>query len=671
MGHFLGKLKTFILGRHLPNRMLEQTELPKRVALPVFASDALSSVAYAPDEILLSLALAGGSALYLGPWVGLAVAAVLAVVVLCYRQNAYAYPSGGGDFEVVTSNLGANAGLVVGSSLFVDYILTVAVSISSGCTYLVSMMPELAAYRTEIAIGIVVFICLMNLRGTKESGNFFSIPAYTFIATTGLLILIGLVQYFSGTLGVATSSQLEISATAGYENSLVGLGLVLLLSRAFASGNTALTGIEAISNGIPIFQPPKSKNAAKTLLMLGGLSTFMLTSILFLSNQTGLVFINDPNAAIEIHQTALGVDLGENVNANPGDDTINAGSSLVQAALTPAIGQLAQTIFPNFSAAFYLISIVTLVILFLAANTAFNGFPTLASILAQRSYLPHYLANRGSRLSLSNGIIFLTLVSGLLIAIFRADVSALIQLYVLGVFISFTLSQLSMIIHWRKHPGPRVWSKILLSCVGFVMTGTVLVIILINKFIHGAWITLLLITFLFLYMKHIQKIYRETESGVSLTSEQLANQRSDPALNPTTIQAIVLVSELNRPTVRALHYAQLTHPQCVLALHVDEDPERTQKLRQAWAEADFRTPLKIIPNPFRQTVTNVVQFISITQDNHPDQLLAIFIPEYELTKTSDVLLHSRTGEKIRDQLYHLPGVIFVTVTWPLQDDHHA
>jgi amino acid transporter len=649
MRNWGAKLKTLFIGHPLSNRKLKQTELSKRLALPVFASDALSSVAYAPDEILLTLALGGSSALTMGPWVGLAVVAVMFVVVLTYHQNVYAYPSGGGNFEVVNTNLGPNAGLVVGASLSVDYILTVAVSISSGCTYLTSMFPALSSYRTEIAVVAVLFICFMNLRGTRESGSFFTIPAYAFIISEVLLIFAGLFQFWTGQLGAAATSAIDINPDSQFANGLTGLGLILLLSRTFASGNTALTGIEAISNGVPLFKEPKSKNAAQTLLMLGGLSAFMLMSILFLSNQTGIAFLSDPEQ------------LATSTNS----------PALMSAAQTPVLGQLAQTIFPNFSPVFYVISFVTLLILFLAANTAFNGFPSLTAILARESYLPHYLKNRGTRLGLSNGIIFLGLVSCLLIAIFRANVSALIQLYIVGVFISFTFSNLGMIKHWKTHPEPRVWIKRTINIIGFILTGTVLIIILINKFTHGAWITLLLIACLFLYMKRIRRLYQETETQVTLTPEQIIAQKSDPSLNPTSFKAILLVSELNRPTVRALHYARLTKPDNIIALHVDENPDLTRKLQKDWEAAQFETPLQIIPNPYRETVANIVKYVKITRGANPEQLLAIYVPEFEVTKASDFILHNRTANRLRSQLYDISGVIFVTVTWPLDIKNEA
>jgi amino acid transporter len=325
------RVKSFLLGKPISSRQFTKTELPKRIALPVFASDALSSVAYAPDEILITLGVAGTGALIFAPWIGIGVVAVLAVVVLSYCQNVHAYPSGGGDYEVVSSNLGSNAGLLVGASLFVDYILTVAVSISSGTNYLISMLPDLYEHKTWIAIGIIVLIGAISLRGSKSSGNFFSIPVYTFIACTFVLILVGLFQYFTGSLNLAPSASLEITPESGFSNGLIGFGAVALFSRAFASGNTALTGIEAISNGVPIFRKPKSSNAAKTLLTLGAISAFMLLSILFLSAQTAVRYI-EPTA----------------ISSTAGAQTVDSAvfdSAAAEAAQTPAIGQLAQTIF--------------------------------------------------------------------------------------------------------------------------------------------------------------------------------------------------------------------------------------------------------------------------------------------------------------------------------------
>jgi amino acid transporter len=659
---FSQRLKSFLLGKPLSSRQFAKTELPKRIALPVFASDALSSVAYAPDEILITLGIAGTGALIFAPWIGIGVVAVLAVVVLSYCQNVHAYPSGGGDFEVVSSNLGSNAGLLVGASLFVDYILTVAVSISSGTNYLISMLPDLYPHKTWIAIGIIVLIGAISLRGSKSSGNFFSIPVYTFIACTLVLILVGLFQYFTGSLDLAPSASLNIAPEAEFSNGIIGFGAVALFSRAFASGNTALTGIEAISNGVPIFREPKSSNAAKTLLTLGAISAFMLLSILFLSAQTEVRYLEPTSIA-----STGGVQTV---------DSAISSSAAAEAAQTPAIGQLAQTVFAGAPLIFYIVSIATGLILFLAANTAFNGMPTLMAILAERNYLPHYLKTRGSRLSLSNGIMFLSLIASAVVWIFQANVTSLVQLYVVGVFLSFSLSQLSMIIHWnrvKRQPDsaakPRlIWAKKLVSVVGFILTTAVLIIIVINKFTHGAWITLVLIGVLFWLMKTIHSDYQETRSRLDFSANELKKHPKDRLASKKDIRAVVLVARLDRPTLRALTYARLSRPAHLDALHMMENEAESSQLSLDWQKANVGVHLIIRDNPYRDITANVVKFIKITKNQYPDQLLAIYIPDYKPVHFWDWILYNHIARRLREALLDIPGVAIVTVSWPLDSD---
>ena len=457
--------------------------LPKRIALPIFASDALSSVAYAPDEVLLTLALAGTMAAMQSIWVGVVVALVLAVVVASYRQTVHAYPSGGGDYEVVTKNLGRSWGLLVASALLVDYILTVAVYISSGASYITTAVPALEGYEVPIAVGLVVILATLNLRGTREAGSAFAVPTYVYMFSIGLMVVVGFAKLATGHLGSAPTAAYDLVAAPGHADGLAGLAGAFLLMRAFSSGCAALTGVEAISNGVPMFRRPKSRNAATTLAMLGGIAAAMMISILFLARATGVKIVEDP-------ATQLTLDGAPVPDKTPID---------------PAISQIASAVFGHGSILFILITVVTGFILVLAGNTAFNGFPTLASVLSRDSFLPHQMVRRGDRLSYSNGIVVLTLAAIALIVGFRAETTRLIQLYVVGVFISFTLSQLGMIKHWNRQLRTRqsgqermaVLRSRAVNIVGFMMTGAVLVIVLATKLTHGAWITLLMIAVAF------------------------------------------------------------------------------------------------------------------------------------------------------------------------------
>ncbi len=427
-------VKRVLVGRRLSSAQLGETLLPKRIALPIFASDALSSVAYAPDEILITLSLAGMAGFGFSLPIGLAVAAVLLVVVASYRQTVHAYPSGGGDYEVVTTNLGPTGGLVVASALLVDYVLTVAVSVSSGVQNAEAMLPFISGHEGVIAALVIVLIMTVNLRGVRDSGGFFAVPTYLFMVGVGTMVIWGLFQMFVlGHRLRASTADYTVVGTSQYEP-LVGLGVVALLARTFSSGCAALTGVEAISNGVPNFRKPKSKNAATTLLLLGTIAVSMLLGILVMAHLTG-VKMTDVSAGSYFVTSS-----GQRISGDP----------------TTVMGQLARAVFyPGFPPGFYFLITMTMVILFLAANTAFNGFPTLGSILSRDGWLPRQLHTRGDRLSYSNGIMTLAAGAVVLVLIFNASVTMLIQMYVVGVFISFTLSQIGMLRHWTRKLRPR------------------------------------------------------------------------------------------------------------------------------------------------------------------------------------------------------------------------
>ncbi|MGH3970149.1 MAG: APC family permease, partial [Mycobacterium sp.] len=551
----MSKLSTatrrLVLGRPFRSDRLSHTLLPKRIALPVFASDALSSVAYAPEEIFLMLSVAGVAAYALTPWIGLAVAAVLLVVVASYRQNVHAYPSGGGDYEVVTTNLGANAGLTVASALMVDYVLTVAVSTASAMSNIGSAIPFVADHRVLFSVIAILVVMAMNLRGVRESGLTFAIPTYAFIAGVVIMLGWGLVRiYLLGDPLRAESAGFEMHSEHG---KVVGIALVFLVARSFSSGCAALTGVEAISNGVPAFRKPKSRNAATTLLMLGAIAVGLFMGIIVLAQKIGVQVVDDP--ATQLAGTPPGYQ---------------------QKTL---VAQLAQAVFGSFHLGLLLIAAVTALILALAANTAFNGFPVLGSVLAQHSYLPRQLHTRGDRLAFSNGIVFLSLAALAAIVAFRAEVTALIQLYIVGVFISFTLSQIGMVRHWTRllhtETDPPLRRKMMRSrvvnTIGFVSTGSVLLVVLVTKFVAGAWIAVVAMSSLFILMKLIRKHY----NTVSRELEQQEAEREDVVL-PSRNHAVVLVSKLHLPTLRALAYARATRPDVLEAVTVSVDDAETR-----------------------------------------------------------------------------------------------
>ncbi len=625
-----------------------QQLLPKRIALPVFASDALSSVAYAPDEVLLTLALAGTIATLKSLWVGLAVALVLGIVVLSYRQTVHAYPSGGGDYEVVTTNLGNTWGLFVASALLVDYILTVAVSISAGAHYITTAVPSLFGYEVTIAVTLVVILSLLNLRGMREAGTAFAIPTYIYMAAIGLLVAVGFVQFFTGTLGQAPSAQYDLVPQDGFSDGLIGLGGAFLMMRAFSSGCAALTGVEAISNGVPTFRRPKSKNAASTLALLGMISASMLLSILLLARKTGIKVVEDPQSQLTLN----GLPVGEDTRVEP------------------VIGQLASTIFGQGSILFLLVTVVTGLILVLAANTAFNGFPTLASVLSRDSFLPRQLYKRGDRLSYSNGIVALSVAAVVLIVVFKAEVTYLIQLYVVGVFISFTLSQLGMIRHWNnllrsRQTGAergKVLRSRIVNIIGFMMTGAVLSIVLVTKFSRGAWITLLMIGIVFITQRAIRRHYDDVKRNLKVYDWK--HRRT----LPSRVHSIVLVSGFARPAMRAVATARAQAPSSLELVSVVTDEDEEKKIREEWEKSGLPLPLTLVSSPYRDVTQVIVNHVRAMRHRSPNELVVVYLPRFLVRHWWENILHNQTAIRLRQALLGIPGVVITVVPWKLGED---
>ncbi len=646
MSSFVESAKRVIIGRPIRSKAAAHQLLPKRLALPIYASDALSSVAYAPDEILLTLALAGSIALIKSVWIGVVVACVLAVVVLSYRQTVHAYPSGGGDYEVVTTNLGPSWGLLVASALLVDYVLTVAVSISSGANYITTIVPHLRGSEVPIAVGLIVFLTLVNLRGTREAGTAFAIPTYTYMFAIALMVIVGFIRLFTGHLPLAASAAYEIQASDAHIDGLVGLGGAFLLMRAFSSGCAALTGVEAISNGVPNFRRPKSKNAGITLLLLGSIAATMMISILVLARRTGVQMVDDTSKVF--------------LNGTPHPEVHFA----------PVIGQLASTIFGEGSVLFILVTAVTGFILVLAANTAFNGFPTLASVLSRDSFLPRQLYKRGDRLSYSNGIMVLAVGASALVILFDASVTRLIQLYVVGVFVSFTLSQLGMIRHWNKrlrlpqNGGER--SKVLrsrsINIVGFMMTGFVLTIVLVTKFTHGAWITVVMIALVFGIQRLIRRHY-DTIRGQLRIDDWHARR----AL-PTRVRALVLVSNLSKPSMRAIATARVQSPTNLEIVSVVADLDEEEHIRREWTESGLPVPLTLISSPFRDVTQIVKSYVRARRLRSPGEMLVIYIPEFLVRHWWENLLHNQMALRLSRSLLRIPGVVVTIVPWKLGEE---
>jgi len=628
--------KRLLVGRPFRSDRLQHTLLPKRIALPVFASDPLSSVAYAPGEILLTLSLAGAAAYVYAPWIAVAVVLVLVTVVASYRQNVHAYPSGGGDYEVATVNLGPRAGLVVASALLVDYVLTVAVSVSAGVENLGAAVPYVGEHRLSFAVGTVVLLTAINLRGVRESGVAFAIPTYAFLA--GIFALVGWGLFRILVLGHelrAASADLTVHA----EHPVVGFAFAFLMVRAFSSGSAALTGVEAISNGVPAFRHPKSRNAATTLLVLGVISSTLMLSIVALSRLTGVQYVEDPATQIE-----------------------GVGPDYLQPTVT---AQLADVIFDHFQPAFFFVLGVTALILVLAANTAFNGFPVLGAILAQDRYLPRQLHTRGDRLAFSNGIMFLAAFAIVLILAFRAETTRLIQLYIVGVFVSFTLSQFGMLRHWNRllrterdrSRRRRMHRARAINGFGAAMTGFVLVLVLATKFTHGAWISIAVMAVCYVVMLAIRSHY-------DTVARELAPVEDRPVL-PARNHAIVLVSKVHLPTMRALAYAQATRPDTLTAVTVNVDERDTRGLQAEWQGREIPVTLTVIDSPYREITRPIIDYVKSLRRDSPRDVVTVFIPEYVVGRWWENLLHNQSALRLKTRLLFEPGVMVTSVPWQL------
>jgi amino acid transporter len=640
--------KRLLLGRKLRSAQLGETLLPKRIALPVFASDALSSVAYAPDEIFLTLSLAGLAA-YSYSWkIAILVAIVMLVVVASYRQNVHAYPSGGGDYEVATVNLGPSAGLTVASALLVDYVLTVAVSVSSGVQNAKSVFPALDGREAWVAAGVVVVLMALNLRGVRESGTLFAIPTYCFMVAILSMVIFGLFRIL--VLGddiQVHSAQYGIEPDPKYA-AFTGFAMIALLARTFSSGCAALTGVEAISNGVPAFRKPKSRNAATTLLLLGTISVSMLIGVVILANLTGLKLIDEGLSHYTLN--------GERV------DVIEE----------TAIGQLSAAVFADFNPAFYFVVAATMLILFLAANTAFNGFPVLGSILARDGFLPRQLHTRGDRLAYSNGIIVLAFFAIVLIIAFDADVTALIQLYVVGVFVSFTVSQLGMLRHWtrllRIETDPAVRGRMIrsrvINAIGLTMTATVLVIVLLSKFTKGAYIAIIAMGVLFAMMRMIRRHY-------DAVAQETALVEGEDRTLPSRVRAVVLVSKLHKPTLRALAFAKAARPSSLEALTVSVDQQETERLVKLWEDADTGVPLKVLASPYREVTNPIIDYVKNLRRESPRDAVTVYIPEYVVGHWWEHILHNQSALRLKGRLLFTPGVMVTSVPFHLASSTKA
>lgn len=621
------ELKRFIIGRALRTEQAAHERLTKKTALAVFSSDALSSTAYATEEILLVLAVAaaatqGQSFYYVLP-VSVGIAALLAIVAISYRQTIHAYPSGGGAYIVAKENLGTTPGLIAGASLLVDYVLTVSVSIAAGVAAITSAAQGtrfawLSGHKVILCLVFIGFIALANLRGVRESGALFATPTYVFVVSFMLMIGYGLFHYWAYGGAAPVPANEELKTAEGY--SLQPLTVLLLLG-AFSNGCTALTGIEAISNGVPAFKKPEATNAATTLVWMAVLLTTM--------------FLGTSVMAYLYH-----------VHPHENETVI---SQFARIMFTGRIGWF-----------YYVVQAATAAILVLAANTSFADFPRLSSLLARDRFLPRQFANRGDKLVFSNGIILLAIFSGILVIAFGGDTSRLIPLYAVGVFLSFTLSQLGMVRRWYRTRSPRWKKSIIVNAVGAAATFVVLCVFIATKFVHGAWIVVVVIPILVVFFRAIHNHYLEV-------AKQLSMDGLDQ-LHPIRHSVVVPISGLHRGVITALEYAKsISHDKNLTAVYVDFDEEATAKLREKWERWGAGVKLVVLPSPYRELTRPLLKYIKRLSRQEHDDVITVVLPEFIPAKWWQHILHNQSSLLLKGALLFRQGVIVTSVPYHLKN----
>jgi amino acid transporter len=599
-------LRRFLLGSPLPTAEEARQRLTKTEALAVFSSDALSSVAYATEEILLVLVVAGPAALGLSAPIALAITALLAIVTTSYYQTIHGYPSGGGAYIVAYDNLGVWPGLVAAAALLIDYVLTVAVSITAGVAAVVSAFPVLLPFRVELCLLAIAFVAWANLRGVRESGVLFAVPTYGFVLVFLLLIGVGIARLSAGTLSPA-----HVSATATLMGGTRPL-LLLLVLRAFASGCTAMTGVEAISNGIPAFRKPEADNAGKTLLAMAALLGVMFLGIAILARSLGIVPVEEETVVSQIGRQVLG------------------GGSL-----------------------YLILQGATALILVLAANTSFADFPRLSAILARARYLPRQLTNLGDRLVFANGIVALAFLASVLVVVFGGRTHRLIPLYAVGVFLSFTLSQAGMVRHWQRWRGQGWRWKAVVNGLGATATGIVLVIIVASKFAQGAWIVALLIPG-FVWVFHVIRRHYVTLAE-QLSLDGLAPEQWRELSAHDKHKVVMPVSGMHRGTLAALRFARMLSRD-VTAVVVDVDPEVTARVREKWPVWGYGVPLIVLESPYRSTLGPLLAYLEKVDEREPERGPAVVVlPEFIPARWWHHLLHNQTALLINTVLTYQRG----------------
>ena len=618
LGRRIARIRSIVFGKPLTNAQDIEERLSKKLALPIFSSDAISSSAYATDEILKVLVLASVIALSWSIWVAAAIALMLTIVAFSYRQVCRAYPSGGGAYVVARENLGARFGLIAAAALMVDYVMTVAVSSASALANLGTAFPAIDTSKVLLGAIVIVAVTAANLRGIRESGNIFAVPTYMFVGLALLVVGWGIVN-------VVTGSAHELPAPNHVISSEGQMVTVFLLLKAFAGGSVALTGVEAIANGVPAFKPPEAKNAANTLIMMA-----VLLGVIFI----GLTFVG-----------------------------LHYGVRATDAQGATVLGQVGQAVFGN-TILFYLLQISAALILFLACNTSFNAFPRLAAILAKDGYMPRQFAFRGDRLAFSWGIVVLAAVAIGMLFVFKADTHALIPLYSVGVFICFTLSQTGMVIHWRKERSSGWAWRSLVNGFGAILTGVVFIVVATEKFADGAWMVLLFIPLLISMMLFVSHQYvasaRQLEMSASAAVPQPHRHN----------RVIVPIPGVNRAVVQALNVARSITTD-IRAVYISDDPQKSDDVRQRWAQAVPDVPLVLVESPYRALVAPLIAYLDVLDRTWPDEKEApitfVIIPEYVARSWWERMLYNQASKQLRATLLGRSHTVVINVPYRRDD----
>ncbi len=606
---FLGQVKRLIVGAPIDSQHAQHERLSRVTGLAILSSDALSSVAYATEEILRVLLVGGAAALALVTPIGLVIALTLAIVAFSYRQTIHAYPSGGGAYIVAKDNIGRTASLIAAASLLIDYVLTVAVSVAAGVAAVTSAMPQWHLNRVEIGLGFVVLLMIGNLRGVRESGRIFAVPTYFFIGGILAMIGVGAWMWLSGQMPPAPpAGSLAFPHT--------GMLTTFALLTAFSNGCTAMTGVEAVSNGVPAFRPPEAPNAAATLVTMAALAITMFMGITLLAHAYHII---------------------------PSDtETV--------------VSQIARATFGGRSVLYYAVQGATMLILVLAANTAYADFPRLASIVARDRFLPRQFMNQGDRLAFSNGIVILSGLAAVLLVVFGGDTHALIPLYMIGVFVSFTLSQAGMVIHWRRLREPGWRSSAAVNGVGAVVTGVVLVIVSVTKAAEGAWVIMLMIPALVTVFTVTRRHYDHVAAELTLRDWQ-------PEVAGTHVM-IVPIGGIQRAVVKALRYARGVGSD-VRAVYVEVDPAATEALRREWPTWGHGVELVVLQSPYRSLLEPLVDYIDDLHRAAPDTYVTVILPEFVPRRLWQHLLHNQHALLIKGALLFKPNVVVTSVPFHL------